>query len=219
MIDYAAARLTMVDSQLRPNKVTDEAVLDAFLAVPRERFVPPSFHGTAYIDDEIPIGGRRALLSPMVLGRLLQIAAIAPGDAILAIGCATGYGVAVMSRLARQVVAVESDSTLAGQARHRLRELGVGNVMVIEAELTSGYPERAPYAAIVIEGAVSIIPEMIANQLAEGGRLVAVVLGDDGGVGQGVVMTRSGGTVSRRPYFDAVAPLLPGFEHRPSFVF
>jgi protein-L-isoaspartate(D-aspartate) O-methyltransferase len=218
MIDYAAARLNMVDSQLRTNKVTDEAVLDAFLAVPRERFVPPALHGAAYIDNDIPLGGRRALMAPMVFARLLQLAAIGPGDTVLEIGCANGYGAAVLARLAGSVVAVETDPALAAQARDRLRELGAGSVTVIEAEMTAGYPERSPYAVIVIEGAVSTIPEAIASQLAEGGRLVTVVQGEDG-VGQATLMTRIAGGLSRRPLFDAAAPVLPGFQRQPSFVF
>jgi protein-L-isoaspartate(D-aspartate) O-methyltransferase len=218
MIDYAAARLNMVDSQLRTNKVTDEAVLDAFLAVPRERFVPPALHGAAYIDDDIPLGGHRALLAPMVLARLLQLAAIGPGDAVLEIGCANGYCAAILSRLARSVVAIDSNPALVGQARMRLRELGIGNVTVVETEMNAGYEERSPYAVIVIAGAVSDLPETIASQLADGGRLVTVVEGEDG-VGQAMLMTRVAGVLSRRPHFDAAAPPLPGFQAQPSFVF
>jgi protein-L-isoaspartate(D-aspartate) O-methyltransferase len=218
MIDYAAVRLNMVESQLRTNKVTDTALLAAFLSVPRERFVPPSLHGTAYVDDELPLGGGRWLLAPMVLARLLQLARIGRGDKVLDIGCANGYGTAVLARIAANVVAVESEHRLATQASARLRELGVDNAIVIEAPLTEGYSTRAPYDAIVIEGAVAHLPEQVAGQLAEGGRLVAVMRGE-GGQCRAVAMTRSNGVLSCRPDFDAAAGMLPGLQAEPSFVF
>jgi protein-L-isoaspartate(D-aspartate) O-methyltransferase len=218
MIDYAAARLNMVESQIRTNKVTDPALLEAFLAVPRERFVPPALRGAAYVDDTLPLGGGRGLLPPMVLARLLQLAEIGADDTVLEIGCATGYATALLARLARSVVAVESDDAFAGEARARLRELGAGSATVIAAPLAEGYPERAPYPVILLEGAVQRVPTAIAAQLAEGGRMVAVVA-EENGMGRATVMTRRGGTLSRRASFDAAVPLLPGFQTAPSFVF
>lgn len=218
MIDYAAVRLNMVESQIRTNKVTDEAVLDAFLAVPRERFVTPALRGTAYVDDDIPLGGGRYLMEPMVLARMLQLAEIRPDATVLDIGCASGYGTALLARLARNVVAIDSDPHLVEQAAVRLRELAVGNATAIAGSMTEGYPGRAPYDAIVFEGAVARIPEAIADQLGEGGRLVAVMQGN-GRVGQAVLMMRTNGVLSRRAVFDASVPILPGFQHEPSFVF
>ena len=116
MIDYRAARLNMVESQLRTNKVTDEAVLDAFLAVPRERFVPDHLAGIAYVDEDIPLGGGRFLMEPMVLARLMQLAAIGPEDGVLEIGAATGYAAALWRGWRARVVAVESDAGLAAIA-------------------------------------------------------------------------------------------------------
>jgi protein-L-isoaspartate(D-aspartate) O-methyltransferase len=218
MIDFGAARLTMVESQLRPNKVTDQPVLDAFLAVPRERFVPPALAATAYVDDDLPLGGRRFLMEPMVLARLLQLAQIGPDDAVLEIGAGTGYGTALVARLARRVVGVESDATLAATATARLAELGLGNAAVVEGPLAQGWAARAPYQVVLFQGRVGYIPDSIAAQVAEDGRIVAVV-GDAGDMGRAVVMTRSSGVLSRRPVFDAAVPPLPGLERAPSFVF
>jgi protein-L-isoaspartate(D-aspartate) O-methyltransferase len=218
MIDFGAARLTMVDSQLRTNKVTDLAVLDAFLAVPRERFVPPALRAAAYNDDDLPIGDGRFLMQPMVLARLLQMAVIGPDDTVLEIGAGTGYGTAIAARLARSVVGLESDGKHAARAVARLAELGVGNATVIEGALAQGYPARAPYQVVLFEGMVAHIPDAIAGQVAENGRLVAV-LGDGNGTGRAVLMTRTNGVISRRPVFDAALPPLPGFERAPSFVF
>jgi protein-L-isoaspartate(D-aspartate) O-methyltransferase len=218
MFDYRAARLNMVESQLRTNKVTDAAVLDAFLAVPRERFVPEALTGSAYVDEDIPLGGGRYLLEPMVLARLLQLAEIGPDDGVLEIGAGTGYGTAILSRLAGRVVAVESDVRLAGIARQRLQELGAGNVTLLEARMEEGYPAGAPYETIVFGGAAASIPEPIARQLAEAGRLVAVVK-PGAGPGQAVLVTRTAGVLSHRPVFDAGVALLPGFVSIPGFVF
>lgn len=218
MIDFGAARLTMVDSQLRPNKVTDLAVLDAFLAVPRERFVPPPLRAAAYVDDDIPLGDGRFLMQPMVLARLLQLAVITPDDAVLEIGAGTGYGTAIAARLARSVVGVECDAKHAARAVARLAELGVSNATVVEGPLAQGYPARAPYQVVLFEGRVAHIPDAIAGQVAENGRIVAV-LGDGSGIGRAVLMTRTDGMLSQRPVFDAAVPALPGLERAPSFVF
>ncbi len=217
-MDFAAARINMVESQLRTNKVADPAVLDAFLMVPRERFVPVAFHDTAYLDDDLPLGNGRALLEPMILARMLAAAEIDDTEKVLDIGCATGYGTAIIARIAGSVVAVEQDAALVQQARARLAELGVLHAAVVEAPFAQGHEAGAPYDVIAIEGAVAAIPDAVAGQLAEGGRLVAVIKAD-ADVGRATLMTRVQGVLSRRPLFDAAAPLLPGFAPAPSFVF
>jgi protein-L-isoaspartate(D-aspartate) O-methyltransferase len=224
MIDYAAARLNMVEGQLRTNKVTDAAVLDAFLTIPRERFVPASLRGIAYVDDDIPLGKGRTLIEPMVLARLLQLAEVGPSDKVLEIGCSTGYAAALLVGMAAKVTALESDPVLAARARALLKELGCANASVVEGKLTEGWRPDAPYDVILLNGAVGAIPRSIAEQLAEGGRLVGVVLAETGpaagaGMGEAVLMTRAEGVLSSRPVFDAAVQVLPGFERAPSFVF
>jgi protein-L-isoaspartate(D-aspartate) O-methyltransferase len=222
MIDYAQARLNMVEGQLRTNKVTDEAVLDAFLAVPRELYVPSSLRGAAYVDDDIPLGGGRSMMEPLVLARLLQLASITPRDEVLEIGCGTGYATALIARLAGAVTALECDARLAAAARRLLAQQGV-RARVVEGELAAGWPEGAPYNVIVFNGAAAAIPEAIAAQLAEGGRLVGVVRPDAGPAGrangEAVLMTKAEGALSSRPVFDAAVHELPGCGRAPSFVF
>jgi len=218
MLDYRAARLNMVESQLRTNKVTDQAVLDAFLTVPRERFVPEHLDGIAYVDEDIPLGGGRFLMEPMVLARLMQLAEIGPADGVLEIGAATGYASALLARMAARVVAVESEAKLAAIARARLQELQIGNVTLLEGRLEEGYPAGAPYEVIVIGGAVGSVPDALARQLADGGRLVTV-LKTSSTMGQGVLMTHVAGALSQRAVFDAGTPFLPGFAPAPGFVF
>jgi protein-L-isoaspartate(D-aspartate) O-methyltransferase len=217
-MDFAAARLNMVDNQLRTNRVRNAAVLGAFLAIPRERFVPVAYHDAAYFDDDLPLGRGRAMIAPMVLARMLEEAAIGSGDKVLDVGCASGYGTAVIARVAGEVVALEQDPELARQARARLAELGVLHARIVEGPLAMGWSAAAPYDVIVIEGAVASVPSAIAAQLAEGGRLAAVQ-SSSGGMGQAVLMTRINGALSRRTLFDAGAPQLPGLAGAPSFVF
>jgi protein-L-isoaspartate(D-aspartate) O-methyltransferase len=218
MIDFQSARLNMVDSQVRPNKVTDLAVLDAMLVMPREIFAPQHLHGVAYIDEDVPVGGGRFLIEPMVFGRLLQIAAIGLEDTVLDIGCGTGYAAAVMSRLARSVVALDDDSAMIQRAGAACRQLGLANVAVVEGPLAQGYAQRGPYHVITFGGAIASVPPAVSGQLAEGGRLLAVIK-PEAGMGKAVLMTRRDGVLAQRVVFDAGTPLLPGFAAEPEFVF
>ncbi len=222
MPTYDAARANMVENQVRPNKVTDDRVLGAMAAIPRERFVPEKFAGVAYVDEDIAVSDGRYLMEPMVLARLLQAAAIEPGDVVLDIGCATGYSTAVLARLADTVVAVESDAELAETAIALMTELDADNTAVVTGEHSEGYVKQAPYDVIVIEGAVDEVPQALSDQLVEGGRLVAVVTGGDRGakrVGRATLLRRMNGVLSSRVLFDAAVPPLPGFTIDRGFVF
>ncbi len=218
MVDYAAARRNMVESQLRTNKVSDTELIEAFAGIPRELFVPERLRGIAYADRNIALENGRFMMEPMVLARLLQAARPEPGDIALDLGCATGYGTAVLSRLVATVVALEGEAPLAAEANRILSELEIDNAVIVEGALTEGYPKQAPYNVIVMGGAVAEIPPAISDQLADGGRLVAVVKGN-AGMGRATLMQRGGDVVSSRFLFDAAAPMLPGFEVELSFVF
>lgn len=217
MTDFAAARRHMVDCQLLPNKVTDEQLIAAVETLPRELFVPKALRGVAYLDEDLPVTPGRFIMEPMIFTRMIQAAAPTLSDAVLDVGCTTGYSTAVLARLSNVVVAVEDDETLAAQATQNLADAAVDNAAVIVGPLPSGYGEQAPYDVIVLEGAVPEVPEMLLNQLGEGGRLVAVVQGP--GLGKAVLFTRTGGVIGQRELFDAGIPLLPGFEHEAGFVF
>ncbi|MDH3594605.1 MAG: protein-L-isoaspartate O-methyltransferase [Rhodospirillales bacterium] len=217
-MDYAGARANMVESQLRPNKVSDPQIVAAFESVPRELFVPEVKRGIAYVDKDVSIAEDRYLMEPRVLARLLQAAAVDPGDVVLDIGCGTGYASAILAQLAATVVALESEAGLAEQAGRTLSELGVDNVLVVEGALTEGYAKQAPYDVILVGGSVAEVPQTIYDQLAEGGRLVAVVR-DQAGLGRGTLMQRIAGVPSHRVLFDAATPFLPGFTREVGFVF
>jgi protein-L-isoaspartate(D-aspartate) O-methyltransferase len=218
MNDCAAARLNMVDGQLRTNGVVDPILLEAFLAVPRERFVPEALKGVAYTDEDLPLGNRRYLMEPLVLARLIQLAELGPNARVLCVGAGPGYDAAIIAHFTSAVVALESDSSLAATARRLLVELGYAPASVVEGPLEQGHASDAPYDAIIFGGAISEVPDAIARQLAKSGRIVAV-LRAEGRVAQVTVMARTGAALSHRPVFDAAVHALPGFAPRPAFVF
>ena len=223
MDNYARARHNMVESQIRTNKVTDEMLLAALGDVPRERFVPKAQRGVAYVDEDIPIGGGRYLMEPMVLARLLQEILIEKDDIALDVGAATGYNAAVMARLAGTTVALDSDAELVRHATAAFEELHIDNAVAVEGELSKGYARQGPYNVILLSGMVPKVPVSLFEQLAEGGRLGAIVPGDHGPAGQGMsramIYRKTGGVVSGRILFDAAVPMLPGFEEEKAFVF
>lgn len=208
----------MVESQIRPNRVTDPRLIAAFETVARETFVGEARRGVSYIDEDLEVAPGRYLMEPMVLGRLLQEAAPQAGDMALDIGCATGYSTAVLAQLVQTVVGLECDRALMDSANRTLNALDVDNAVVVEGPLEAGYQKQAPYDVIIFQGAVCEVPEAIRRQLGDGGRLVAVVI-DGGGIGRGTLMQRHGDSFSSRPLFDAASPLLPGFAREVGFVF
>lgn len=218
MSDYAAARFHMVEGQIRPNKVTDERLIEALMQVPREVFVPKASRGIAYVDQTLPVGQGRFLLEPMVFGRMLQEVVIEPTDVVLDVGCGTGYSTAVLARLAATVVGIESDGDLVQQATQALATVGADNALAVEADLPGGYPAQGPYDVILVNGTVAEVPAALLDQLAPGGRLIAVVLGERG-LGTVRLFQRYGNAVSSRALFESQPPLLPGFEPKPVFQF
>ena len=218
MPDYEAARRNMIEGQLRPNRVIDERVVDAFAQTRRELFVPERLRGVAYVDEDLPLGRGRFLMQPMVAARMIQTAAPGGNDTALVVGAAVGYEAGVLARLVRNVIALEEDGELARIGRAALGEHRIGSVVWIEQPLVSGYRQRAPYDVILFGGSVAELPPEILAQLGEGGRLLAVVR-PQGGVGRATLVGRTGGILAHRAIFDAATPLLPGFAPKPVFVF
>lgn len=213
----AEARMHMIAGQIRPNRVSDERVVAAIRAVPREAYVPKALRGIAYIDEDLEVAPGRYLMEPMVFARLIREAEIMPHEVVLDIGCATGYSIAVLARLAETVVAVEEDEALAAKAEETLSAQGVDNAAVVMAPLSKGAPKQGPFDVIILEGAVEVIPQGIIDQLSDGGRLVCVRA--DEGTSQGYIMTHSGDAVGGRRFCDAFVPALPGFQAERGFEF
>ena len=221
-MDFSARRRNMVEGQIRPNRVTDERILESMGTIPRELFVPKTRRALAYADEAVEIAPGRYLMEPMLAARLLESAAIRPSDAVLLVGAANGYMAAVLARLASAVVALESDSALAAEAGRLLGQIGADTVAVVEGPLSLGYPRQAPYDAIVFDGAIEEVPQVIVSQLADGGRLAAMVAHSGPAsrqFGKATIITRVGEAFARREFFDGGTPVLPGFVRKPAFVF
>lgn len=216
-MDYAIARQHMVDSQVRTNRVTDERLITAIRTLPRERFVPDRARARAYLDDDVEIAPGRYLMEPMVTGRLIQVADVQAEDMVLAVGAGTGYAAALLAQLAHTVVALESEQALAQRASAAFAELAIDNAVVVEGGLSAGCAKHAPYNVIYLDGAVEQVPAVLANQLANGGRMVGVLL--DRGVGRATLWLKTGTTISHRVLFDANVAPLPGFAAPAGFVF
>jgi protein-L-isoaspartate(D-aspartate) O-methyltransferase len=214
MIDYAVQRANMVESQIRPNGVTDARVIAAMAEIPREIFAPADRQALAYMDGDLPLGWdslgrRRFLIEPMSIGRLIQMALVEGGDKVLDIGCATGYSSAVLSRLAKRVIAVEDDPALAAFAIQQFRALGLENIEVVMAPPALGHAALAPYDAIIVNGRLRRVPDELVIQLAPAGRLAAAI--GDGTTSPATVLTRAGQSWSSRREFDMFAPEAAGF--------
>lgn len=217
-MDYVAARRNMVECQLRTNRVTGPSILAAMGSVPREQFVPSEVAEIAYIDEDLPVGHRRHLMEPMVLGRLLQAAGPAATEVALCVGGGTGYSAAILSRMTRAVFSLDCESAMTVLATEKFAELGYDNAVAVDGELSRGWPDEAPYDLVLFDGAVAEPPQSIFEQLAENGRLMAVLL-KDGQPGRATLMHKRGGNMSRRELFNANIPMLPEFEEKASFVF
>ncbi|MEQ8825113.1 MAG: protein-L-isoaspartate O-methyltransferase [Filomicrobium sp.] len=223
MTDIANQRLNMVESQVRPSDVTDRRILRAMSEIPREAFVPESHKQMAYMDELIPLtkseqgSEPRALLAPRTLAKLIQLAEVSASDVVLDVGCGSGYSAALLGKLAETVVALEKDASLAETATKALQELSLDNVAVVTGELPEGYSDEGPYDAIFVGGRVEEIPAGLLDQLKDGGRLVAI--SGPSMYARAVLWQRVGANFDEKEYFEAGAPILPGFAKAAEFIF
>ena len=221
MSDFSTLRQKMVDGQVRPSDVTDVRIIEAMLEVPREAFVPEKQRAMAYLDLDLDVSdgasAKRFLVKPVVIAKMLQAAGIKDTDNVLVAGCASGYSAALAAKLGGHVTATESDPSLAATAKDTLARLGVSNVSVHVAATADGEPSGAPYDVIVLDGATEIVPELLYGQLKDGGRLAGVFALTK--PQRAMIVTRSHGDFGNRALFDVSAPVLPGLERRPAFVF
>lgn len=213
--DFAAMRRAMVESQLRPSDVSDPVVIGAMAVTPREDFVPDERRAIAYMDRAVPLGGGRYLNPPLGTGLLLDRADLASADTVLLIGGGTGYVAAVIAPLVARVTLLESDAGLAAVARERLARFG--NVAVVEGPLNEGHADAAPYSLIIVDGAAEALPDALAAQLAEDGRLVT------GLAAQGIVRLaigrRAGHGFTLTGFADSDLAELPAFAARRQYAF
>jgi protein-L-isoaspartate(D-aspartate) O-methyltransferase len=216
-MDFEAARVKMVENQIRTTDVTSHSVLNAFFAVPRENFVPEKSKLLAYVDCDIEVAPGRFLMEASPLAKLLQLGAITKDDKVLDVGCGTGYVSAVLSLVAGKVIALESNEELAAQAKTNLAALGYDNVTVVGGDLEKGYAGSAPYDVIFLNGSIEQLPQGLLDQLGEDGRLITVI--GYGHAARATVFMRERGAFSENVFFNASIKPLPGFAKAKDFVF
>jgi protein-L-isoaspartate(D-aspartate) O-methyltransferase len=189
MTDFAIQREEMVERQLRRRGITQTTILDAFRAVPREEFVSHGFAHLAYGDHPLPIEADQTISQPYIVALMIEAAGIEPGDKVLEVGSGSGYAAAVIGQIASQVVGIERQHELVEIARDRLRRLGYDTVEIVEGDGTKGWPEGAPYDAVLAAASGSHVPQPLLDQLRPGGRLV-MPIGEAGDVQKLVRVTK-----------------------------
>lgn len=209
--DWPALRERMVREQLRGRGITDQRVLRAMRDVPRHEFVPAAQRAQAYGDHPLPIGGGQTISQPYIVALMTQLLAVRPSDRVLEIGTGSGYQAAVLGRLATAVYSIEIDPTLAETARQRLAALGYDNVTVRTGDGFFGWPEQAPFDAIMVTAATPRVPEPLIAQLREGGRIV-VPLERDGSQQLTVGVKRDGRLDLRTHGVVLFVPLVGAIE-------
>lgn len=200
----------MIESQLRPQGVTDRALLGAMGSVAREAFVPTDARPLAYSDRSVPLGNGRFLSAPTALGQLLTDIAPQAGERALVVGGGSGYSATILAAMGVNVTVLESDPALAADAR-------ANGITTVEGTLAAGHSADAPYDIILIDGAVEQVPDALIAQLADGGRLGAALI--DRSVTRLVVGRKSGNAFGFLSLGDAGVPALPGFTRAPVFTF
>jgi len=217
MTDFATARTTMVDCQVRPSDVTKYPIIEALLAIPREEFVPEPRKAVAYSGAHLDLGAGRVLLDARTFAKMLDAANIQPDELVLDLGCGLGYSSAIIAHLAEAVVCVEENEELATEATTILAANSVDNAVMVNAPLTEGAPKHGPYDVVITEGSAEQIPDAILNQIKDGGRIVTIVA--DGNKSDCQIGFKRGAQMDWRRTFAASAPLLSGFEKKPEFNF
>ena len=218
--DFATQRQTMVDCQIRTFDVTDPVVIDRFLAVPRERFLPSHLQALAYSDATLEIRAAqetRVLLAPLVLARMMQGAGLVPTDRVLDVAGAAGYSAALLAGLALEVVSLESDAALSAQAAANFAAAGLTNAHAVAGALDASNVSGS-FDLIFVNGAVEDGLDALLAKLTAGGRLIAIQM-IAGHAGKVTRFEKVGSETSRRVLFNAAAPVLSAFAARKSFVF
>ena len=208
---YNVSRKNMVNNQIITNKVVNPIIIEAFLDIEKEKFVPKSQLPIVYSDAEIPFNSKRSMMKSFLFAKMIEYSKISEDESILTIGCLTGYSVAILSKLAGYVFGLEDNKDYVKQANLKLSAMACHNCSVNYGKLSDGLKKNLPFDKIIIEGSVEIIPENITQQLKEGGEIFAIFKNTSSLVGKYMVGLKVDGLVSYRHLFDANAKLLEDF--------
>lgn len=224
MVDYALQRLNMVESQVRPSELLDRRIATAMLALPREQFLPSELTSVAYSDGDLSLAaicdegdGERVALAPRTVAQMMQGLELEADHVVLLIGAGSGYEVALAANIAQMVVALETSTRLGDWVEKVMAEQTVDNAVLVRGAFRDGYAEESPYDAILVNGCVHDMPDALLDQLKDGGRLVAGVMG--AGLTRITQWKRVGELFPKTELAPMANALLPGFEREETFVF
>ena len=220
MTNFAQARTNMVDCQIHTAGVINPKLLTAFETVPKELFVPKDKRNVAYYDEEVPLGQGRHIIEPLILAKLLEAANIKETDVVLDIGGTTGYTAAILSSCASTILMLEENSELIDVANRQWAALELTNTLAVKGSLTNGYPEKAPYDVIIVNGATTSVSDQLKQQLAPNGRLLTIIKKPGDVVGKATIIQNLGeNNFSACTLFDAGCSYIPAFQPKQAFSF
>ncbi len=217
-LNIEQARFNMVEQQIRPWNVTDDAILNAMSKVPREDFVPTQYRNLAFSDNETPIGFNQFMMNPKIEARLLQALNIKPNETVLEIGTGSGYLTALLASLARHVISIEIVPELKEQAEAKLKAHGIVNVTCESGDACEGWPQNGPYDVIVVTGSIPMMSHSLKESLNIGGRLF-VVVGEGPAMSAQLIHCTGKNQFSQESLFETELAPLSNLPHIDKFVF
>ena len=218
-MDFKIARKNMVENQIRANKVTSLNVINAFLDVPREKFVPDALQEISYVDEDIQLSRNRFMMKPMILARLFQSLNLKGNENILHVGSNSGYGSAILSRMCSSVISLESDKKLFETSIHTFSNMGFDNVVPLHGSMENGVEKEAPFDIIFIEGSIETEPKSLFGQLNENGKLIAIIRPANIKIGKARLFFKISNEIGLENLFDAQVSKLSIFKSKTKFSF
>ena len=218
-MDFKIARKNMVENQIRANKVTSLNIINAFLDVPREKFVPDALQEISYVDEDIQLSRNRFMMKPMILARLFQSLNLKGNENILHVGSNSGYGSAILSRMCSSVISLESDKKLFETSIHTFSNMGFDNVVPLHGSMENGVEKEAPFDIIFIEGSIETEPKSLFSQLKENGKLIAIIRPANIKIGKAKLFFKISNEIGLENLFDAQVSKLSIFKSKTKFSF
>ena len=218
-MDFKIARKNMVENQIRANRVTSLNVINAFLDVPREKFVPDALKEISYVDEDIQLSRNRFMMKPMILARLFQSLNLKGNENILHVGSNSGYGSAILSRMCSSVISLESDKKLFETSIHTFSNMGFDNVVPLHGSMENGVEKEAPFDIIFIEGSIEKEPKSLFGQLNENGKLIAIIRPANIKIGKAKLFFKISNEIGLENLFDAQVSKLSIFKSKTKFSF
>ena len=218
-MDFKIARKNMVENQIRANKVTSLNIINAFLDVPREKFVPDALQEISYVDEDIQLSRNRFMMKPMILARLFQSLNLKGNENILHVGSNSGYGSAILSRMCSSVISLESDKKLFETSIHTFSNMGFDNVVPLHGSMENGVEKEAPFDIIFIEGSIETEPKSLFGQLNENGKLIAIIRPANIKIGKAKLFFKISNEIGLENLFDAQVSKLSIFRSKAKFSF